>query len=82
MLGRHQLEQQQQGLHCHAEGRGVDHLEERMGVLLYKGLYILCSNEWERPPDSCNDGAQDARIDLFCLRSRHCQGLLGFWEID
>ena len=75
VLSRHELKQQQQSLHCHAERRSVNHLEKRMGVLLYEWLYIFCSDEWERSPHTSNDGAEDACIYFFSLRSQRCQEL-------
>ena len=71
MLRRHQLKQQQQSLDSHAEGGCVDHLEERMGRLLYQGLHIFRHHEGEGSPHAGDNCAQDARIDLFSLRHQH-----------
>jgi len=67
-LGSHELVQEQQGLHCHAKGRGVDHLEQSVGVTLYERLDIICGHKGEGTSHASYDGTQDASIHLFCLQ--------------
>ena len=67
-LGSHELEQQQQGLHCHPKGRSVDHLEQSVRVALYERLDVICGYKGEGTPHASYDGTQDASIHLFCLQ--------------
>ena len=65
---RHELEQQHEALHRHAEGRGVAHAEQRRGVLLDEGLHGFRRDKGKCPPHARNERAQQARVHPIILQ--------------